>query len=93
MLLRLRKTGLQTDIKKSEFSVRRTKYLGFFINTKKIEVDPEKTETICNWEPLITIRGVQSFLKFYNFYRKFILNYGRIARPLTALTYKENPFF
>lgn len=35
---------------------------------------------------------MQSFLGFCNFYRKFILNYGRIARPLTALTRKENPF-
>ena len=48
MLLRLRKAGLQADIKKSEFSVRRTKYLGFFISTEGIEVDPEKTETIRN---------------------------------------------
>ena len=93
MLLRLREAGLQADIKKSEFSVRRTKYLGFFISTEGIEVDPEKTETIRNWEPPTTVRGVQSFLGFCNFYRKFILNYGRIARPLTALTRKENPFF
>ena len=48
MLLRLREAGLQADIKKSEFSVRRTKYLGFIINIKRIEVDLEKTETICN---------------------------------------------
>jgi hypothetical protein len=93
VLLRLREAGLQADIKKSEFSVRRTKYLGFFISTEGIEVDPEKTETIRNWEPPTTVRGVQSFLGFCNFYRKFILNYGRIARPLTALTRKENPFF
>ena len=93
VLLRLREAGLQADIKKSEFSVRRTKYLGFIISTEGIEVDPEKTETIRNWEPPTTVRGVQSFLGFCNFYRKFILNYGRIARPLTALTRKENPFF
>ena len=48
VLLRLREAGLQADIKKSEFSVRRTKYLGFIISTEGIEVDPEKTETICN---------------------------------------------
>jgi len=93
VLLRLREAGLQADIKKSEFSVRRTKYLGFIISTEGIEVDPEKTETIRNWEPPTTVRGIQSFLGFCNFYRKFILNYGRIARPLTALTRKENPFF
>jgi len=92
VLLRLREAGLQADIKKSEFSVKRTKYLGFYVSTDGIEVDPEKTETIRNWEPPTTVRGVQSFLGFCNFYRKFILNYGRVARPLMALTRKENVF-
>jgi hypothetical protein len=37
-------------------------------------------------------RGVQSFLGFCNFYRRFIGNYSRIARPLHQLTKKEIPF-
>ena len=35
----LRSTGLQADIKKSEFSITRTKYLGFIVSTEGIEVD------------------------------------------------------
>ena len=58
MLLQLRKAGLQADIKKSEFNVHYTKYLGFFVSTKGIEVDPEKTATIRNWERPTTIRSV-----------------------------------
>ena len=46
VLQRLRKAGLQADIKKSEFSVKRTKYLGFIISTDGIEADPEKTAVI-----------------------------------------------
>jgi predicted oxidoreductase len=42
VLQRLRDAGLQADIKKSEFSVKRTKYLGFIISTDGIEVDPDK---------------------------------------------------
>ena len=48
VLERLRKAGLQADIKKCEFSVIRTKYLGFIISTNGIEVDPEKVEVIRN---------------------------------------------
>ena len=48
MLLRLREAGLQADIKKSEFNVTRTKYLGFYVSTNGIKVDLEKTETIRN---------------------------------------------
>ena len=92
VLQRLREAGLQVDIKKSEFSVKRTKYLGFIISTNGIEVDPEKTAVIEQWEPPRTVRGVQSFLGFCNFYRRFIKNYGRIAKPLNRLTRKNWPF-
>ena len=46
MIERLQKAGLQADIKKSEFSVKRTKYLGFIISTNDIEMDLEKTSII-----------------------------------------------
>ena len=92
VLQRLRNAGLQADIKKSEFSVKRTKYLGFIISTDGIEADPEKTAVINQWEPPRTVKGIQSFLGFCNFYRRFIKNYSRIARPLSRLTIKDQPF-
>jgi transposase InsO family protein len=92
VLLRLRKAGLQADIKKTEFHVTRTKYLGFIISTKGIEVDPEKISALNSWGYPTTVRGVQSWLGFCNFYRRFIQDYGRIAHPLTRLTGKDVPF-
>ena len=92
VLERLRAAGLQASIKKCEFHVTRTKYLGFILTTEGIEVDPEKTQVIHNWRIPNTVRGVQSFLGFCNFYRKFIKDYSRIARPLNQLTKREVPF-
>jgi len=46
VLLRLREAGLQVDIRKSEFHVTETKYLGFIVSTDGIRTDPEKTEII-----------------------------------------------
>ncbi|BCR85209.1 uncharacterized protein ACHE_20667S [Aspergillus chevalieri] len=92
VLERLRAAGLQASIKKCEFHVTRTKYLGFILTTDGIEVDPEKTAVICNWAVPTTVRGVQSFLGFCNFYRRFIKNYSRIAKPLNHLTRKDVPF-
>jgi hypothetical protein len=46
VLDQLRKARLQADIKKSEFRVTRTKYLGFIVSTDRIEVDPAKVEVI-----------------------------------------------
>jgi transposase InsO family protein len=92
VLQRLREAGLQVDIAKSEFSVTKTKYLGFIISTDGIEVDPDKIEVIQTWEPPTTVKGIQSFLGFCNFYRRFIRDYGRIAKPLSNLGRKDIPF-
>jgi hypothetical protein len=46
VLIRLREVGLQADIKKYEFGVKRTKYLGFIISTEGIEVDQDKIQAI-----------------------------------------------
>src|SRR6266536_2677299 len=86
VLERLRNAGLQIDLKKCEFHVTRTKYLGFIISTDGIEVDPEKISVVKNWKPPTTVRGVQSFLGFCNFYRRFIRDYGIIAKPMVNLT-------
>src|SRR5439155_15767190 len=92
VLLQLWEAGLQVDIHKSEFHVTQTKYLGFIVSTDGIETDPEKTAVIDQWEPPRTVKGIQSFLGFCNFYRRFIKDYGRIARPLNRLVRKDQPF-
>jgi reverse transcriptase-like protein len=92
VLTRLREAGLQASINKCEFHVKRTKYLGFIVTTEGIEVDPEKTAVIQNWKKPSTVKGVQSFLGFCNFYRRFIKDYSRIARPLNRLTKANLPF-
>lgn len=92
VLERLRAAGLQASINKCEFHVTRTKYLGFILTTDGIEVDPEKTAVIRNWTVPATVKGVQSFLGFCNFYRRFIKDYGRIAKQLNRLTRKDVPF-
>jgi hypothetical protein len=92
VLTRLREAGLQVDIRKSEFHVTQTKYLGFIVSTDSIETDPEKTAVIDQWEPPRTVKGIQSFLGFCNFYRRFIRDYRRIAKPLNRLVRKDQPF-
>jgi hypothetical protein len=92
VLQRLRDAGLQADIDKCEFHVTETKYLGFIIGIDGIRVDPSKVEVVRNWKAPNTVRGVQSFLGFCNFYRRFIKDYGRIAKPLNHLTKNTVPF-
>lgn len=93
VLERLRQAGLQADTDKCEFHVQKTKFLGFIISTDGVAVDPAKTAVVRDWAPPTSVKGVQSFLGFCNFYRKFVREYGRIARPLTALTRQGLPKF
>ena len=88
MLERLRTAGLQADIKKSELSVTSTKFLGFIISSTGISMDPEKVAIIKEWKVHTSVKGIQSFPGFCNFYRSFLKDYGRIVRPLTKLTRK-----
>ena len=86
MLSKLQAAGLQVDVKKCEFEVKTTKYLGFIIEAGKgISMDPAKVAAIREWEAPKTVKGVRSFLGFANFYRRFIKNFAQLAAPLTRL--------
>lgn len=49
-------------------------------------MDPTKIAGIQDWSIPSRKRDVQAFLGFTNFYRRFIKDYGKIAKPLTSLT-------
>jgi hypothetical protein len=89
VLRKLQEAGLQVDIRKCEFEVTKTTFLGFVISDHGVQVDPTKTAIIRNWKKPSTKKEVQSFLGFCNFYRRFIQAYGRISRPLNRLTGKD----
>ena len=55
-------------------------------------MDDAKLDSIREWPVPKTIKEVQSFLGFANFYRKFIWNYSGVTEPLTRLTRKEHGF-
>jgi hypothetical protein len=86
VLEKLRSAGLQANIKKNEFSVTKTKFLRYIISINGIAVDPDKMSAITNWERPTKVKKLQSFLGFCNFYRLFIKDYNRVAKPLHKLT-------
>ena len=90
---RLRVAGLQIDIDKCEFEVKTTKYLGFILEVGKgVRMDPEKIRAILEWESPRSVKGVQSFLGFANFYRRFIHNFSDLTLEMTALVRKDQVF-
>ena len=93
VLQRLQNAGLSLDPAKCEFGVKSTKYLGFIIRAGEgIACDPDKQRAISEWKPPETVKGVQSFLGFANYYRTFIPEFAKISIPLADLTRKDTPF-
>jgi hypothetical protein len=86
VLEKLRSAGLQADIKKSEFSIIKTKFLGYIISTEGIAVDSDKISAVMKWERPTRVKELQSFLGFCNFYRLFIEDFSRVAKFLHRLT-------
>ncbi|GKA16030.1 putative reverse transcriptase domain-containing protein [Tanacetum coccineum] len=67
-------------------------FLGHVINEDGIHVDPSKIEVVKNWEALRTPSEVRSFLGLAGYYRRFIKNFSKIAKPLTVLTQKSKTY-
>ena len=89
VLEKLRERGLYAKLEKCLFHQTEMEFLGFIATTEGLKMDTKKVEAIVSWEVPKTVRDVQCFLGFANFYRIFIKNYSRVAAPLTRLTCKD----
>jgi len=67
-------------------------YLGLIISEGELHMDPVKLNAVTNWPTPKTIKKVQKFLGFCNFYCHFVKNYSALAQPLFNLTKKDVPF-
>ncbi|GJT10979.1 reverse transcriptase domain-containing protein [Tanacetum coccineum] len=66
--------------------------LGHKVSSAGLEVDKAKIDVISKLPPPTNIKGVRSFLGHAGFYRRFIKDFSKIARPLTKLHEKDTPF-
>ncbi|GJT30104.1 reverse transcriptase domain-containing protein [Tanacetum coccineum] len=92
MLNRCEETNLVLNWEKCHFMVKEGIVLGHKISKSGLEVDRAKVEVIAKLPYPISVKGVRSFLGHAGFYRRFIQDFSKIARPMTHLLEKETPF-
>ncbi|KAK3570038.1 hypothetical protein QTP86_009442 [Hemibagrus guttatus] len=85
VLEHLRKFQLFLKAEKCSFHQTSVQFLGYKIDNSGIKMDEGKVTAIRDWPTPTTVKELQRFLGFANFYRWFIQNYSSIAHPLTSL--------
>ena len=76
-------------IEKCKFHTKKTDFVEFIIKLRQISIDPKKIKAIVNWQNLESIIGLRLFLKFCNYYKKFIVNQSSKIEPFTKITRKD----
>jgi hypothetical protein len=89
---RLQDNLLYVKLEKCAFSVSSVDFLGYIISDSGIGVDPKKIESISSWPVPNSIKALQSFLGFANFYRMFLPHYSKTVGPMLQLLKKDQKF-
>ncbi|XP_057760556.1 uncharacterized mitochondrial protein AtMg00860-like [Arachis stenosperma] len=92
VLRRCQETNLVLNWKKCHFMVTEGVVLGHKVSKMRIEVDKAKVEVIEKLPRPCNVKAVRSFLGHAGFYRRFIKDFSKIAKPLSNLLASGTPF-
>jgi hypothetical protein len=83
---------LYAKFSKCAFWLKEVPFLGHVISAEGIAVDPSKVQEVLDWKSLRSVTQIRSFLRLAGYYRRFISNFSKIAKPMTQLLEKEVKF-
>ncbi|KAH8325104.1 hypothetical protein KR067_009985 [Drosophila pandora] len=85
----LRKAKLHVNLKKTRFLSTQVEFLGYILTQDGIKANAQKVKAITDMKPPVNMKELTSFLGMTSYYRKFIQDYAKVAKPLTNLTRGE----
>jgi len=89
VLRRLEENDLYVKPEKCAWKVQKVNFLGVVMGQGKIEMEENKVVGVLNWPTPKMVRDVRKFLGLANYYRRFVKDFAKLARPLNNLTRKE----
>ena len=89
VLKRLYDKNIPITVEKYKFHTKKTDFMGFIIKPKSISMDPKKVEAIVNWQDPENVIGLRLFLRFYNYYRRFIEKWSDKMELFIRITKKD----
>ena len=92
VLEKLREHQLYAKFSKCEFWLKEVGFLGHVISGEGIAVDPTKVQSVTDWLAPTLVGEIRSFLGLAGYYRRFIENFSKIAKPMTELLKKDTKF-
>jgi len=92
VLLRIQTAGLKLKSDKCRLLQSKVIFLGHVVSGEGISPDPTNIEKIVNWPKPGNAKQVKQFVATGSYYRRFVKDYAKIARPLIDLTRKEAKF-
>ena len=82
---KLRTAGLKLKPSKCDLFKKEIKYLGHVVSNEGVSTDPDKIKSVTEWPQPTTVTELRSFLGFVSYYRRFIPNFSKVAKPLNQL--------
>ena len=85
LLTRLREHKLDVKFSKCEFWLWKMPFLGHVLLENGISIDPTKVQEVMDWNASTSVHEVWSFLGLAGYYCRFIMDFSKIAMPMTRL--------
>ena len=86
---RLEENNLYIKPEKYVWKSRKIGFLGVVIGPNRIEMETEKMNGVLSWPQPKNVKDVRKFLGLANYYKRFIKDFARVARPMNVLTQKD----
>lgn len=86
----LEQANMKVQLDKCEFLKKEAEFLGFIITENGIKTNPLKVKAIQDFPTPKTLKDLRSFLGLSGYYRRFVRDYAKLAKPLTNLLRGED---